>query len=152
MVEGLVVDLFVESRVQRHIFRLHSFFKKGHSRPLFLLFLSFLFNLQLVGKTLPMLRFEPRISCVGIDRSTNRATTTANFGSILNMLFNRHAAANWVQGKSKKSCRGQETGCNQGMFLNPGYFRCLCLCFGRMELVIQVYLRSCRADRVNRSV
>ena len=47
------------------------FFKMGHIRPLFSLFLTFHFNLQLVDKTLPMMGLEPRISGVGSDRSTN---------------------------------------------------------------------------------
>ena len=59
------------------------FFKMGHSRPLFLYFR--LFNTQLtVYKCsickffLPMTGFEPRTSCIGSNRSTNWATTTAH--------------------------------------------------------------------------
>ena len=56
----------------------NSFFKMGHSRPLFLYFRLFC-NLivQLVDKILPMKGYKPRISGVGIDCSTNWATTTA---------------------------------------------------------------------------
>ena len=43
----------------------------GHSQALFLYFCLFYFNVQLVDKSLPMLGFEPRISAVGSDRSTN---------------------------------------------------------------------------------
>ena len=43
----------------------------GHSRPLFLYFQLFYLNVQLVDKILPMLGFEPLISGVGSDRSTN---------------------------------------------------------------------------------
>ena len=46
------------------------FLKMGHSWPLFLYFV-FPIQLQLVDKTLPMLGFEPRISGVGSNRSTN---------------------------------------------------------------------------------
>ena len=51
-----------------------SFFKGGPFPASFSLFLYFL---QLVDKILPMLGFELRISGIGCDRSTNRATTTA---------------------------------------------------------------------------
>ena len=55
------------------------FFKEvGHSRPLFLS-LSFVFNLQLVDKTLPMIGFKLQISGVGSDRLINVATTTAHY-------------------------------------------------------------------------
>ena len=46
----------------------------SHSRPLFLLF-------KLVDKTLPKSGFEPRISGVGSDRSTNCAKTTSQVKS-----------------------------------------------------------------------
>ena len=49
----------------------------GLSRPLFLYFRLFYFNVQLVDKILPMLGFEPQISGVGSHCSTNWATTTA---------------------------------------------------------------------------
>ena len=59
----------------------------GHSQPLFLYFRLFYLNVQLVDKILPMLRFEPRISVFGRDRSTNWATTTAcNNTSLVNRL------------------------------------------------------------------
>ena len=46
-------------------------------RPLFLYFCLFFLNVQLVDKILMMLGFEPLISGVGKDHSTNWATTTA---------------------------------------------------------------------------
>ena len=46
------------------------------SRTLFLYFRQFL-NIQLTDKFFPLLGFEPRISGVRSDRSTNCATTTA---------------------------------------------------------------------------
>ena len=49
----------------------------GHTRPLFLYFSLFYFNVQLEDKISPMLGFEPRIPGVGSDCSTNWATTTA---------------------------------------------------------------------------
>ena len=50
----------------------------GHSRPLFLCS-SFQHNwqLQMFDKSLPMIGFEPQISGVGGNRSTDWATTTA---------------------------------------------------------------------------
>ena len=47
----------------------------GHSQPLFFVF----YILQLVYKILPMSGFEPRISGVGCDRSTNWATNIPHF-------------------------------------------------------------------------
>ena len=47
----------------------------GHSRPLFLYFRLFNFNVQLVDKVCRC--WDSRISGVGSDRSTNWATTTA---------------------------------------------------------------------------
>ena len=49
----------------------------GHSRPLLLYFR--LFALHLVDKILAMVGFEPRISGVRSDRSTNWATNTAPY-------------------------------------------------------------------------
>ena len=43
----------------------------------FFIFVFFYCNVQLVDKILPMLGFEPQISGVGSDCSTNWATTTA---------------------------------------------------------------------------
>ena len=48
----------------------------GHPRPLFLFFVFSI--LPLVDKILPMCEFEPQISGVGSDCSTNWATTTAH--------------------------------------------------------------------------
>ena len=48
-----------------------AFLKMGHSWPLFLYFRLFFLNVQVVDKILPMLGFEPRISGVRSDRSTN---------------------------------------------------------------------------------
>ena len=53
----------------------------------FSLFLSFLFNLQLVDKTLPMLGFEPQISRVGSNHSTNGATITAKNDYYIDLCF-----------------------------------------------------------------
>ena len=68
------------------------FFKMGHSRPLFLYFRHF--NAQLtvnkcsiyIYKFLPMTGFEPRISGIGSDHSTNWATTTSQL--FVKYLFN----------------------------------------------------------------
>ena len=49
----------------------------GNSRPLFLYFHLFFLNVQLVDKIVLTLGFEPRISDVRSDRSTNWAITTA---------------------------------------------------------------------------
>ena len=46
-----------------------SFFQMGHSRPLFFIFVFS--NAQLVDKISAVPGFEPRISGVGSDRSTN---------------------------------------------------------------------------------
>ena len=47
----------------------------GHSQPFFFIFVFSI--IQFVDKILPMSGFEPRISGVGSNRSTNWATTTA---------------------------------------------------------------------------
>ena len=59
--------------------------KMGHSRPLFSLLSSFQHNwqLQMFDKSLPMTGFEPRISGVGGNRSTDWATTTAQEQNLL---------------------------------------------------------------------
>ena len=54
-----------------------SLFLMVHSRPLFLYFRLFDFDVHLVDNILPMLGFEPQISGVGSNHSTNKATTTA---------------------------------------------------------------------------
>ena len=56
-----------------------TFFKKGHSRPLFLYFRLFntVDSKQLFDKSLPTTGFDPRTSSVGCDRFTNWGTTTA---------------------------------------------------------------------------
>ena len=59
------------------------FLKMGHSRRLFLYFRLFYLNVQLLDKSLPMLGFEPCISSVGSDCSTNCATTIAQKGIIV---------------------------------------------------------------------
>ena len=57
----------------------------GHSRPLFLYFRLFntVDSKQMLDKSLPMTGFEPRISGVGGDRSTNWATTTAQLSGFV---------------------------------------------------------------------
>ena len=59
--------------------------KVGHSRPLFIYFRLFntVDNKQMFNKILPMTGVEPRISGIGIDRSTNWATTTSQVLSCL---------------------------------------------------------------------
>ena len=47
------------------------FLKMGHSWRLFLYFCLFYLNVQLIDKILPMLGFEPRITGIGSDRTTN---------------------------------------------------------------------------------
>ena len=47
------------------------FFKMVYSWPLFLYFRIFYFNVQVVRKILQMLGFEPQISGVGSNHSTN---------------------------------------------------------------------------------
>ena len=57
------------------------FLKMGHSRPLFLYFSSFQYTVDKmfnINKLLPMTGFEPRISGIGSDRSTNWVTTTSH--------------------------------------------------------------------------
>ena len=67
------------------------FLRMGHSQPLFLCFCLFYFNAQLVDKILLMLGFEPRVSGVRSDRSTNWATTTArNLTFICNYFAAEH--------------------------------------------------------------
>ena len=60
------------------------FLKKGLSRPLF--FFIFVFSTQMFNKSLPMTGFEPRISGVGGDCSTNWATTTTHFNIFFQQL------------------------------------------------------------------
>ena len=57
------------------------FLKMGHSWPLFPYFRHFYLNVQFVDKILPFLGFEPRISGVEINRSTNWAEV------LLKLLF-----------------------------------------------------------------
>ena len=67
------------------------FLRMGHSQPLFLCFCLFYFNAQLVDKILLMLGFDPRVSGVRSDRSTNWATTTArNLTFICNYFAAEH--------------------------------------------------------------
>ena len=47
------------------------FFSMGHSRPLYFNCRLFYVNVQLVDKILPMLGFEPLISGIKSDSSTN---------------------------------------------------------------------------------
>ena len=61
------------------------FFKSSAIPSLFFfIFVSSIILLvyNLVEKILPMLGLKPRISCVGSNRSTNRATTTAQHSDV----------------------------------------------------------------------
>ena len=53
------------------------FIYRKDPRSFFFIFFFSIFKVQMVDKNFPMLRFEPRISGVGSNHSTNWATTTA---------------------------------------------------------------------------
>ena len=61
----------------------------SHSPPLFLYLCLFFLNVQLVDKILPMLGFEPQISGVGSNCSTNWATTIAHLRILLGEAFDQ---------------------------------------------------------------
>ena len=79
----------------------------GHSRPLFLYFSSFQYTVDSIqifniNKILPMTGFEPRMSGIGSNRSTNRATTTSqkllNFAEVAKFCkngLNAHIIYTW---------------------------------------------------------
>ena len=68
--------------------------KMGCSQPLFLYFCVFSI-VQLVDKILLMSGFEPQISGVGSNRSTNWATTTPRSCTTLKFTFWRSLSGDW---------------------------------------------------------
>ena len=74
-------------------------FKNGPFPVSFSLFASFLFKLQLVDKTLPVLGFEPQISGVGSDHSTNWAAIITEVWCL--QSWARCSSSNWIHFQSR---------------------------------------------------